>query len=208
MVQPADVVLERGPSNALMCALAFPYNAATDENFVLAEVRPARPDSTTAAPMADAQKPKYPPSSEREYRIAKPIMRFFSWLNTAVYEASGGRLLKKFPGGGPIGLLRVKGRTTGQQRTVPLCYAREGDRLVLIASQGGMPHHPLWYLNLRANPDVEFQIGTDGRSYTARFPEGEEREHYWRLACGPHPDFDEYQKRTPRRIPVIVLEPR
>ena len=158
--------------------------------------------------MGDSERAKYPPSSEREYRIVKPIMKVVSWLNTWVFEASGGRLLNRFPGGGVIGLLTTTGRKTGRRRTAPLCYGREGDRVVLVASQGGLPHHPVWYLNLCQHPEVEFQIGRERRPYRARVAENEERTHYWQVACAAYADFAEYQKRTEREIPVIVLEPR
>jgi deazaflavin-dependent oxidoreductase (nitroreductase family) len=87
-------------------------------------------------------------------------------------------------------------------------YARDADRIILVASQGGMPRHPIWYLNLTAHPDVEFQVGSERRSYRVREVEGEERERCWQIACEAYSGFDAYQKRTERRIPVLLLEPR
>lgn len=151
-------------------------------------------------------KPKYPRSTEREARRIRPLMKLFSRLNVWVYRASSGRIGGKFPGGGPVGLLTMTGRRSGRQLTLPLVYGIDEDRIVLVASQGGLPRHPTWYLNLRANPAVTFQIGRSIRPYVARVVSGEERAHYWRVANAAHPDFDEYQKRTDREIPVVVLE--
>jgi deazaflavin-dependent oxidoreductase (nitroreductase family) len=135
-------------------------------------------------------------------------MRLVSRLNTWVYRASGGRIGGRIPGGGPVGLLGMTGRRSGRRLTLPLVYARDGARVVLVASQGGMPRHPIWYRNLEAHPDVEFQIGRERRAYRARTARGEEREAAWKLACAVYPDFAEYQKRTQREIPVVVLDPR
>ena len=154
----------------------------------------------------DAARPKYPPSTEKQMRRTRPIMKFFSVANVWLFRASKGRLGNKFPGGGPVGLLTATGRRSGRQITLPLVYGLDAERLVLIASQAGLPRHPLWYLNLQANPDVMFQIGAHTRPYTARTVHGEERAHFWRVACVEHPAFDEYQQRTDREIPVVVLE--
>ena len=91
-------------------------------------------------------------------------------------------------------------------RTTPLLYSRDGDNLVLIASVGGAPHHPDWYHNLRGQK-AEAQIGREKRRYKARDAEGEERERLWAQMVAIWPDYAEYQKKTARRIPVVVLEP-
>jgi deazaflavin-dependent oxidoreductase (nitroreductase family) len=83
-----------------------------------------------------------------------------SHANTWAYRATGGRLGGRFLRGAPVMLLSTVGRKTGQHHTTPLLYLRDGDRVVTVASKGGMDHHPLWYHNLVANPDVEVQIGT------------------------------------------------
>lgn len=82
------------------------------------------------------------------------------------------------------------------------------DNVIVIASQGGMPRHPVWYLDLQANPEAEYQVGAEVRKYRARELEGEEKEACWRRAQEIYPDFDDYQKRTDREIPLLVLEPR
>lgn len=88
-----------------------------------------------------------------------------------------------------------------------MIYGTDGDACVVIASQGGMPSHPNWYLNLTADPNVEVQVGPDRFSAVARTAEGEERDRLWSLMTSIWPNFDVYQSRTDRRIPVVVLDP-
>jgi deazaflavin-dependent oxidoreductase (nitroreductase family) len=103
-------------------------------------------------------------------------------------------------------LLTTTGAKSGQPRTTPLVHTRSGDDLVIIASKGGDPKHPAWYHNLVANPTVEVEVGTDRYSATARVAEGDEREALWKAQAALMPNFDEYQEKTTRQIPVIVLE--
>lgn len=155
------------------------------------------------------EKPKYPPSTESQLRIAKPLLWVGSRINTWIYRATGGTWGRSFFGDGEVGILRVKGRKSGKIFDIPLCFARDGDDVIIIASQGGMPKHPLWYLNLVANPEVTFEIGPERRDYTAEtVPEGENRSRLWALAMESYSDFDNYQARTTRKIPVIRLAPR
>jgi deazaflavin-dependent oxidoreductase (nitroreductase family) len=148
------------------------------------------------------------PSSEREYRRVKPFIRLMSWANKRVFQLSGGRLGNKFLRGAPVGLLTTVGRKSGQPRTTPLIYLEDGDRIVLVASQGGLPHHPIWYLNLEADPDAEFQVGRDARRLRARRASDAEKRDLWPRLCSIYPDYDDYQRRTERNIPVVILEPR
>jgi deazaflavin-dependent oxidoreductase (nitroreductase family) len=103
-------------------------------------------------------------------------------------------------------LLTTTGRRSGKPRTVPLIFAADGDRQILVASKGGAPEHPSWYRNLEANPDVEVQIKGDRFRARARTVEGTEREHCWKVATAVWPNYDEYVKRTTRAIPVVALE--
>jgi proline iminopeptidase len=105
-------------------------------------------------------------------------------------------------------VLRTKGRTTGELRKFPLIYGERGDDLVLIASKGGAPEHPGWYLNLLADPDVEVQVKGDVFPVRARTAEGDERRELWNLMLEQWPDYDGYQSNTDREIPVVVLERR
>lgn len=105
-------------------------------------------------------------------------------------------------------VLTTTGRRTGKARQSALIFARDGDDLVVVASQGGMPTHPAWYLNLSQNPEVEVQVRGDrfrARARTADDPE--ERARLWALVNTVWPNYDVYATRTDRTIPVVVLEP-
>lgn len=108
--------------------------------------------------------------------------------------------------GAPCLLLTTTGHKSGQPRTVPLIFGPDGDRCILIASKGGAPDHPHWYVNLDANPTVEVQVKGDKYTATARTVEGEERDRCWVIATSVWPNYDEYVQRTTRVIPVVVLE--
>ncbi len=124
------------------------------------------------------------------------------------FRAKGGRGVGQF--GDSLVLLTTTGARSGEERTTPLMFHRDGDRLILVASKNGAPDHPAWYHNLKANPRASVQIGTDTGIATlavsAHEAEGEERERIWADRVGMAPGFGEYQKRTSRRIPVMVLE--
>ena len=103
-------------------------------------------------------------------------------------------------------LLTTKGRKTGEPRTTPLIYEVAARGYVIVASNGGAPKHPGWYRNLVKEPRVELQVKGDVFSARARTVIDAERERLWKLAAQQWPDYDEYQKRTDRQIPVVVLE--
>lgn len=103
-------------------------------------------------------------------------------------------------------LLTTIGRKSGEPRTMPLIYQADGDNYVVVASKGGWEHHPLWYQNLQANPEVEVQVWGDRFKARARTAEGEERERLWKVMAAAWPQYDDYQKKTDRQIPVVVLE--
>jgi deazaflavin-dependent oxidoreductase (nitroreductase family) len=103
-------------------------------------------------------------------------------------------------------LLTTKGRKSGRPYTTPLIYQRSGDDFVVVASKGGDPDHPDWYKNLQANPEVEVQVKGDKFKARARTATGEERALMWRLMSATWPDYDSYQQKTDREIPVVVLE--
>ncbi len=108
--------------------------------------------------------------------------------------------------GSKILLLTTTGRTSGEQRTTPLIYEDAGDRLVIVASKGGSPEDPGWYRNLVKDPQVELQVKGDVFPAHARTATGDEREELWELAARQWPDYDAYQQKTDREIPVVVLE--
>ena len=108
--------------------------------------------------------------------------------------------------GSPILLLTTTGRKSGEERTMPLIFGEDGDSQVLVASRGGAPQHPAWYLNLEANPEVGVQVKADKFRARARIAEGEERERLWKAMNEIWPHYDEYQTKTTRQIPVVVLD--
>jgi F420H(2)-dependent quinone reductase len=139
-------------------------------------------------------------------QMANLGFRILGGMHRRVYRLTGGRV------GGQIGklpvlLLTTIGRRSGRPRTQPLAYAQAGDGYAVIASKGGTPRHPLWYLNLRANPLAEVTVGRETRRVRARDAQGEERERLWRALADLYPGYDRYAQKTSRRIPVVVLEP-
>jgi deazaflavin-dependent oxidoreductase (nitroreductase family) len=122
------------------------------------------------------------------------------------YRETGGEVGHIWKEGATTLLLTTTGRKSGQPRTTPLIYARDGDRLVVVASQGGAPRHPNWYENLSRDPNVEVQLQDEVFAARARTAEGEERERLWAKANEVWPHYEAYKRRTSRRIPVVVLE--
>ncbi len=105
-------------------------------------------------------------------------------------------------------LLTTRGHKSGQLRRTPLVYGQDGDRFVIIASRGGNDAHPAWFLNLQAEPEVEIQVLAEHHALRARIAEGDERTAIWKMMIGVFADFADYQKKTSRQIPVVMLEPR
>jgi deazaflavin-dependent oxidoreductase (nitroreductase family) len=110
--------------------------------------------------------------------------------------------------GNPVVLITMRGAKTGKKRLVPLMRVEHNGDYAIVASKGGAPEHPVWYHNVRANPDLELQDGTTSGHYTAREVSGEERAAWWERAVAAYPDYADYQTKTDRQIPVFVLEPR
>jgi deazaflavin-dependent oxidoreductase (nitroreductase family) len=124
------------------------------------------------------------------------------------YQETGGEVGYLW-NGAPTLLLYSTGRKTGQPRTHALIFARDGDDYLIVASMGGAPRHPQWYLNVTANPEAEIQVRATRIGVLARTaPPGGERERLWKVAAGVWPNYDAYQGRTERQIPVVVLSPR
>ncbi|WP_030171647.1 nitroreductase family deazaflavin-dependent oxidoreductase [Spirillospora albida] len=121
------------------------------------------------------------------------------------YRATGGREGHDWQGTTTL-LLTTKGRRTGEPRTTPLIYQRAGDDYLVVASKGGADEPPLWYLNLQADPEVGVQVMDDEFTARARTATPEEKPAYWAKMTAAWPDYDEYQQKTDREIPVVVLE--
>jgi F420H(2)-dependent quinone reductase len=147
------------------------------------------------------------PWTPTEERVGSVVVRWMSVLNTLAYRATGGWLGGRFLRGAPVCLVTVTGRKSGRAITVPLLYLRDGADVVIVASKGGMSKHPVWYLNLEANPRCEVEIGRERRAMTARRVSEAEKASLWPRLCAMYPDYADYQARTTRDIPVLRLSP-
>ena len=124
-----------------------------------------------------------------------------------VYRETGGERGYDWRGT-TILLLTTTGRTSGEERTTPLIHRTDDDAWVIVASKGGAPDHPAWYKNLDADPEVTIEVKDERIPAKARTAAGAERERLWKLMAEVWPAYDEYQERTEREIPVVVLERR
>jgi deazaflavin-dependent oxidoreductase (nitroreductase family) len=141
------------------------------------------------------------------------IIKLMSRVNTRVYRVTGGRIGRSWRVGAgfrkpvPICLLTTTGRKTGQPHTVPLCYLQDNDSVVLVASQGGLPTNPQWYYNIKANPEVQIEIGKRRTDCTARVAGPDERARLWPKLVDMYADYASYQSWTEREIPVVICTP-
>jgi deazaflavin-dependent oxidoreductase (nitroreductase family) len=129
--------------------------------------------------------------------------------NTAIVEefrANGGKVGGQFEGS-PLLLLHTVGAKSGQQRVNPMMYRRVGDSYAVFASKAGAPTNPDWYYNLKAHPDVSAEIGTETVPLTARVATPDERAPIWSAQKAEFPGFADYESKTSREIPVVLLEP-
>lgn len=124
----------------------------------------------------------------------------------ADFRANGGKVGPPFEGT-PLLLLHTTGAKSGNERVNPVAYRADGDALVVFASKAGAPTNPDWYHNLRANPKVTAEVGTDTRELVARVAEGDERHRLWEAQKTEFPGFADYESKTDRQIPVVILDP-
>ena len=127
--------------------------------------------------------------------------------HTLVYRATHGLVGHRFLGAPPTLLLEHVGAKSGKPRTSPLTYLRDGDNFVLVASKGGYPRNPSWYHNLRANPDTTVQVGSQQIAVHARVATQAERTRLWPRVVELYGGYEDYQERTEREIPLVILEP-
>ena len=132
-------------------------------------------------------------------------MQEFNQRIIAEFRANEGRVGPPFEGA-PMVLLTTTGAKSGKQRTTPLVYLPNGERVVVFASKAGAPTDPDWYRNLVANPDVTVEVGTEKYEATAVVTGGEERDGLYAQQASKFPNFAEYEKKTDRVIPVVALE--
>jgi deazaflavin-dependent oxidoreductase (nitroreductase family) len=142
-----------------------------------------------------------------EQRATELWSKTFGGLHTWVYKKSGGAMGARFVGGAPVMLLTTIGRKSGKPRTSPLLYLLDGEKVITVASHGGHPRNPAWYLNLLANAEVEVQIGNERRKMRAATATAQQKERYWPRLRAVYPPYQSYQDRTDRDIPVVILRP-
>ncbi len=146
--------------------------------------------------------------------LARRLIKLMATVNVALYKRTGGRIGGTWRVGSAlrhpvkICLLEHRGRTTGRLRTTPLVFLRDGDRIIVVASQAGRAAHPQWYRNLVADPDVTVQVGRERLRMRARTATDAERERLWARLLALYADYASYQSWTDRVIPVVILEPR
>lgn len=121
------------------------------------------------------------------------------------FRANNGDIKEGMFKGAPLLLLTTTGARSGQQRVNPLAYTRDGDDYVIIASKGGAPSHPDWYHNIVAHPRVTIEVGAERFEADARVAEGQERDRLYAAQAKLMPGFAEYQQKTSRQIPVVIL---
>ena len=159
-----------------------------------------------------SQKIKAKPDGLDKPYVGK-IIKTMSKVNVAVYRWTGGLLGSKwrvgaaFPWGIPVLLLTTIGRKSGAPRIAPLLFIRDGENVVVVASQGGLPKDPLWYKNLKQTPTVEVQIMRKKTQMLARTATAEEKARLWPELVAHYSDFASYESWTDREIPVVILEP-
>ena len=124
------------------------------------------------------------------------------------YRATGGLIGHRLPGAPPFLLLDHVGAKSGRRRTAALVYFRDGDDVVIVASKGGHPRHPGWFHNLRAHPETTIQIGSRRIPVRARVATPAQRKRLWPKAVATYGGYRDYQERTEREIPLVILEQR
>jgi deazaflavin-dependent oxidoreductase (nitroreductase family) len=137
-----------------------------------------------------------------------PILRRMMGVHATVYRATGGLVGHRFWGAPPVLLLDHVGAKTSMKRTTPLAYVEDGNDLVVIASKGGHPRNPAWFHNLRATPNTTVQVGSRRRGVRARVASAEERARLWPKVVAAYGGYEDYQRRTDREIPLVILERR
>jgi deazaflavin-dependent oxidoreductase (nitroreductase family) len=131
-------------------------------------------------------------------------MALFGQEHVARYRETAGEEGHDWQGTKTL-LLTTIGRRSGEPRELPLIYGRDGDDYLVVASKGGAPEHPAWYLNLEANPEVEVQVGAERFKARARTATAQERPRMWKTMTAEWPAYDEYQTKTDREIPIVVI---
>lgn len=143
------------------------------------------------------------PIKDSQVPLVRFIMRWATRLNVAVFRASRGRLMNRFIGGYPVCVVTTRGAKTGKTRRIALIHLPLGEDKLLVASQGGMPNNPVWYHNIVAHPEIDIMVDGSQDRYLARRVSDAEKAELWPHLVSLYPDFDQYQARTDRNIPVF-----
>ncbi len=143
--------------------------------------------------------------SEEDEGLTKQEFKDFNRNLIDEFRSNNGKVGGMFEGA-PLLLLTTTGAKSGLARVAPLAFTKDNDRFVVIASKGGAPSHPDWYYNLRTNPEVTVEIGTEKFPARASIQYGEERQRLFDQMAEKMPNFAEYQRNTRRELPVILLE--
>lgn len=149
-----------------------------------------------------------------DHPIVPKVLKYLGKANVAAYRATGGRIGGKwrvgsaFPRGVPVLLLDHRGRKSNKLYTTPLLYLRDGENIIVVASQGGLPRDPQWFRNLVTEPETAVQVGKERFDVVAHVATAAERADVWPKLVAMYSDFDAYQAWTDREIPVVILTPR
>jgi deazaflavin-dependent oxidoreductase (nitroreductase family) len=141
-----------------------------------------------------------------ESNYTQPDLLLLGEDHIRAYRETGGEVGYIW-NGVPTLLLTSTGRRTGQNRTSALIFARDADDYLVVASMGGAPSHPMWYLNLQANPEATIQVKAETLGVVAHTASAAEKPRLWKIVTDVWPNYDVYQTRTDRDIPVVVLSP-
>jgi F420H(2)-dependent quinone reductase len=136
----------------------------------------------------------------------KWILKTMVAVNVFFYRLTDGKFMGRLKGS-PICLVTMKGRKSGRELIIPLMYTPHGEDVLIVASLGGAPRHPVWYHNIMAHPDVTIQVGDRVRKMRAHQASTAEKAELWPLCVASYPDFAAYQAKTERDIPLIVCQP-
>lgn len=136
-----------------------------------------------------------------------PDFSLFGDEHVRQYEATAGKVGHDW-NDTQVLILHTTGRKSGMTRKLPLIYGRSGDDYLIVASKGGAPNHPAWYLNLEAHPEATIQVWGDLTPVTARTASADEKARLWPTMTAQWPDYDKYQERTERDIPLVILTPQ
>ena len=145
--------------------------------------------------------------TDDEFKQLRKFIKPYSKLNVFMYKLTGGRILGKLAGR-PVMLVTMTGAKTGKKRTVPLMYVPYKEGVILVGSQGGAPKSPVWVKSVQQNPDVTVQYKSKVMELRARQVDDAEKAEVWPVCVEHYHEYDDYQNRTERNIPVFVCEPR